>query len=103
MRVRVMSEQFNTRDDAVLTKRKTFDAMVTRRTEPASTLVALNHRWVFRMVAAVHHGAHLPTCCARLVWLRVCVGLVGRSVLLEALVVGLVEHPSMFHSFAARV
>jgi len=59
MRVRMMPEQLNAGDDAVLAEGETFDAMITSRTQPARTLVALNHRRVFRMVAAVHHGAHL--------------------------------------------
>jgi hypothetical protein len=59
MRVRMMAQQLHTGHDAILTKGKPFDAVVTGLTEPASTLVALNHRRVFRMVAAVHHGANL--------------------------------------------
>ncbi len=56
----MMAQQLHTGHDAILTEGKPFDAMVTCGTEPANTLVALNHRRVFRMVAAVHHGAHLP-------------------------------------------
>ena len=58
--MRVMTQKLNASNDAILTKWETFDAMITSRAQPASALVALNHCWVFRMVAAVHHGPHSP-------------------------------------------
>jgi hypothetical protein len=53
-----MPKQFYPGNNAVLTKRKTANAMVASRAEPACALIALNHRWIFCMVAAVHHGVY---------------------------------------------
>src|SRR5689334_6157691 len=50
-----MSQQLNSRDDAVLAKGKATHAMIASRTQPPRTLIALNHRGILGMVATVHH------------------------------------------------
>ena len=81
VRMRVMTEQLDSRNDAILTKWKTFNAMITSGTQPASALVALNHRRILRMVAAVHHRVHSPNDYSRCSVLKpVSIGLFVRPV-----------------------
>lgn len=51
----MVSQQFNSRDYAVLAERKSAYAMIASRTQPACALIALNHRRILSMVATVHH------------------------------------------------
>ena len=50
-----MSKEFDASHNTVLAKRKPSDAMIASWTQPTSALIALNHRWILCMVAAVHH------------------------------------------------
>src|SRR6185312_14723643 len=50
-----MPQQFNSRDNTILTERKPSHSMIAGRTQPARTLIALNHRRILSMVATVHH------------------------------------------------
>ena len=50
-----MPQEFNSRDDAVLTERKSSHPMIAGRTQPARALIALNHRRILSMVGTVHH------------------------------------------------
>ena len=50
-----VAQQFNSRDDTVLAKRKSTHTMIAGRTQPARALIALNHRRILSMVATVHH------------------------------------------------
>src|SRR5258705_4648496 len=54
-RVGMVSQQFNAGYNAVLTKRKSLHWVIASWAQPPSTLIALNHRRIFRMVATVHH------------------------------------------------
>ena len=71
-----MPQQFNSCHNAVLTERKSTHAMIAGRTQPACTLIALNHRRILSMVATVHHfvKTYLPTDCY-----AVASGLAGES------------------------
>ena len=51
----MVSQQLNARDDAVLAEGKSTHTMIAGRTQPARTLIALNHRRILSMVATVHH------------------------------------------------
>src|SRR5258705_9882164 len=55
LRVGMVSQQFNAGYDAVLAKRKSLDSVIASWAQPPSTLIALNNRRIFGMVAAVHH------------------------------------------------
>ena len=50
-----MPQQFNSGHNTVLTERKPSHTMIAGRTQPARTLIALNHRRILSMVATVHH------------------------------------------------
>ena len=60
-----MPQEFNSRDDAVLTERKSSHPMIAGRTQPARALIALNHRRILSMVGTVHHfkNSNLLTDC----------------------------------------
>jgi len=49
-------KQLDAGDNAVLTKRKSANSVITSRTQPTGALIALNHRRIIGMVATVHHG-----------------------------------------------
>src|ERR1700741_506839 len=69
-----MPQQFDAGHNTILTERKSTHAMIAGRTQPARTLIALNHRRILSMVATVHHvlktylltdcyGRCRPVCC----------------------------------------
>src|SRR5829696_5903097 len=67
-RVRMMPQKLDSGDDAVLAERKSTHAMIAGRTQPARTLIALNHRRILSMVATVHHLLNLSPTPYRLFW-----------------------------------
>ena len=50
-----MPQQFDPSHNTILTERKPTHPMIAGRTQPARTLIALNHRRILSMVATVHH------------------------------------------------
>jgi hypothetical protein len=50
----VLSQHLDTRHDAVLAERKTANAMVARRAERSSAVIALHDRRVSHVVSAIH-------------------------------------------------
>jgi hypothetical protein len=51
----MVSQEFDTLDNTILTKRKTAYAMITSWTEPSSALIALNYGGVLCVIATEHH------------------------------------------------
>jgi len=51
----MVSQEFDSCDNAVQAERKSTHTMIAGRTQPARALIALNHRRILSMVATVHH------------------------------------------------